>query len=64
MGAAFVGLARPLEPYALSFAAGAMIFVVFNDIIPEGQHNGNRRLVTLGGIVGFTVMMVMDVALG
>ena len=48
-------------PYALAFAAGAMIFVVTEELIPESQTNGNTDVATLGLIV---VMMVMDVALG
>ena len=51
-------------PYALAFAAGAMIFVVTEELIPESQANGNTDMATLGLMVGFVVMMVMDVALG
>uniref|UniRef100_M4BZR4 Zinc transporter ZIP11 n=1 Tax=Hyaloperonospora arabidopsidis (strain Emoy2) TaxID=559515 RepID=M4BZR4_HYAAE len=54
----------PILPYALSFAAGAMIFVVVDDLVPETTQSGNQKLATLGTIVGFVVMMVMDVALG
>ena len=50
--------------YALAFAAGAMIFVVTEELIPESQTNGNTDVATLGLMVGFVVMMVMDVALG
>jgi zinc transporter, ZIP family len=64
IGAATVLFARPLLPYALSFAAGAMIFVVAEEVIPEAQHEGNTDLATTGVIVGFAVMMTMDVALG
>jgi ZIP family zinc transporter len=64
VGAAAVLLARPLLPYALSFAAGAMIFVVAEEVIPESQHAGNGDLATMGVIVGFAVMMTLDVALG
>ncbi len=63
-GAAAVLLARPVLPYALAFAAGAMIFVVIEELIPESQAGGNGDLATLGAMVGFTVMMVLDVALG
>lgn len=49
---------------ALAFAAGAMIFVVTEELIPESQANGNTDMATLGLMVGFVVMMVMDVALG
>ena len=63
-GAAAVLAARPVLPYALAFAAGAMIFVVVEELIPESQRAGNTDLATLSTIVGFTVMMVLDVALG
>ena len=64
IGAAAVLLARPLLPYALAFAAGAMIFVVVEEVIPESQSSGNGDLATMGVILGFTVMMTLDVALG
>lgn len=64
LGAAAVFLVQPLLPYALSFAAGAMIFVVVEELIPESQQGGRTDLATLGAIAGFTVMMVLDVALG
>jgi zinc transporter, ZIP family len=64
IGAAVVMLARPLLPYALAFAAGAMIFVVVEELIPESQHSGNTDLATMGAIFGFMVMMTLDVALG
>lgn len=63
IGAAAVMHARPLLPYALAFAAGAMIFVVVEEVIPESQRNGNTDLATAGTIVGFLVMMILDVAL-
>lgn len=62
IGATAVLWARPLLPYALAFAAGAMIFVVVEEVIPESQHNGNIELATAGTILGFLVMMVLDVA--
>lgn len=64
LGALAVTIARPILPYALSFAAGAMIFVVVEEVIPESQHNGNSDLATLGAMIGFAVMMLLDVALG
>ena len=64
IGAAGVLLAQPILPYALAFAAGAMIFVVVEEAIPESQTNGNADLATTGAIVGFTIMMILDVALG
>ena len=57
-------LMMPILPYALSFAAGAMIFVVVEELIPESQTNGNTDIATLGLMLGFVIMMVMDVALG
>ncbi len=64
LGAAAVLIARPILPYALAFAAGAMIFVVAEDLIPEAQSGGNTHLATFGVMLGFTVMMILDVALG
>ncbi|XKL63300.1 hypothetical protein PGB90_005664 [Kerria lacca] len=63
-GAVLVVLAAPTLPYALSFAAGAMIYVVIDDIIPEAHSSGNGKLATWGCIVGFLVMMALDVGLG
>jgi ZIP family zinc transporter len=63
-GALFVIVAAPLLPYALAFAAGAMIFVVVEEVIPESQGNGNTDFATLGAMVGFALMMFLDVALG
>ncbi|MDI6698027.1 MAG: ZIP family metal transporter [Candidatus Saccharicenans sp.] len=51
-------------PYALSFAAGAMIFVVVEEVIPESQQSGKSDLATIGLILGFLLMMILDVALG
>jgi ZIP family zinc transporter len=64
LGAAAVLVARPLLPYALGFAAGAMIFVVVEEVVPESQRGGNADLATMGAMVGFVVMMVLDVAFG
>jgi len=64
LGAALVLIVRPLLPYALAFAAGAMIFVVVEEVVPESQCNGNADLATLGAMLGFAVMMTLDVALG
>jgi ZIP family zinc transporter len=63
-GATVVILARPVLPYALSFAAGAMIFVVVEELVPESHRSRHHDLATLGALAGFTVMMVLDVALG
>ena len=64
IGAALVILVWPILPYALSFAAGAMIFIVVEEVIPESQKGGNTDLATMGLIAGFIVMMSLDVALG
>jgi len=64
IGAAVVIYMQPILPYALSFAAGAMIFVVVEEVIPEAQRGNNTDLATMGTMLGFTVMMVLDVALG
>ena len=64
IGAAAVIIAQPVLPYALAFAAGAMIFVVIEEVIPESQRGGNTDLATMGGMVGFAVMMLLDVAFG
>ena len=61
-GALAVGYMRPLLPYALAFAAGAMIFVVVEEVVPESQSGGHADLATLGR--RFAVMMTLDVALG
>ncbi len=63
-GAAAVLWARPILPYALGFAAGAMIFVVIEEVIPESQRNGHTDLATAGAILGFLAMMILDVAFG
>lgn len=64
LGALAVLLVKPLLPYALSFAAGAMIYVVVEELIPESQAEKNTHIATLGAMVGFVTMMVLDVALG
>ncbi|MEM2138596.1 MAG: ZIP family metal transporter [Candidatus Woesearchaeota archaeon] len=62
LGASLVLIAKPILPYALAFAAGAMIFVVVEELIPESQTQGNSDLSTIGVILGFTIMMILDVA--
>jgi len=64
IGAVAVSFFTPLLPYALSFAAGAMIFVVVEEVIPETQQDKYTDIATLGFILGFIVMMMLDVALG
>ena len=55
---------EPILPYALAFAAGAMIFVVIEEVVPEAQQDKYTDIATMGFIIGFIVMMSMDVALG
>ena len=64
IGAAAVIIPRPILPYALAFAGGAMIFVVIEEVIPESQLNGNADAATFGAMLGFVVMMILDVGLG
>lgn len=64
IGAAAVVFAAPILPYALSFAAGAMVYVVVEELIPESHREGNVDLATVSLMAGFTVMMILDVALG
>jgi ZIP family zinc transporter len=64
IGAAIVLQVLPILPYALAFAAGAMIFIVVEEVIPESQRGGNTDLATMGLIAGFIVMMMLDVGLG
>ncbi len=64
VGAAAVAAARPILPYILAFAAGAMIYVVVEEVIPESQRGKNTDLATGGAMTGFALMMVLDVALG
>ena len=64
IGAAIVLTSQSILPYALAFAAGAMIFVVVEELIPAAQHNGNTDIATMGAMLGFAVMMVLDVGLG
>ena len=64
LGAVAVTFFTPILPYALAFAAGAMIFVVVEEVIPETQLENNTDIATLGFIFGFIVMMTLDVALG
>lgn len=64
LGALLVMSIRPVLPYALAFAAGAMIFVVVEELIPEAQLKGNTDTVTISTLLGFSLMMTLDVALG
>ncbi|MFD1362528.1 ZIP family metal transporter [Lentibacillus salinarum] len=64
IGALSVTVIQPILPYALSFAAGAMIFVVAEEVIPGSQENGNKDLASMSVMFGFAIMMILDVALG
>lgn len=64
LGAYLVLTIEPLLPYALSFAAGAMIFVVVEELIPESQSGNETDLSSIGAMLGFATMMLLDVALG
>lgn len=64
VGAGLVFLVRPILPYALAFAAGAMLYVVIEELIPESQNGNNSDMATMGFVVGFALMMFLDVALG
>lgn len=64
IGAYLVFTIEPLLPYALSFAAGAMIFVVVEELIPESQTGNETDFSTIGAMLGFAIMMLLDVALG
>jgi ZIP family zinc transporter len=64
VGCLIVSFVRDLLPFALAFAAGAMIYVVVEELIPASQENRHSDAGTIGAIIGFAVMMVLDVALG
>ncbi len=64
IGAAAVLVFQPILPYALAFAAGAMIYVVIEEVVPETQRDKHTDTAALGFIGGFLVMMILDVALG
>jgi ZIP family zinc transporter len=64
LGAAAVIYMRPMLPYALAFAAGAMIYVVIEELIPESHIEKHSDAATIGAMLGFAVMMTLDVALG
>ena len=64
IGAVAVTFFTPILPYALAFAAGAMIFVCIEELIPEAQRDGKTDSATVGAMLGFTLMMILDVALG
>ena len=64
LGAILVLKVRTLLPFFLSFAAGAMIYVVVSELIPESQSNKKKEIMAIFTIIGFSIMMILDVALG
>ncbi|TAH62427.1 MAG: ZIP family metal transporter [Gottschalkiaceae bacterium] len=64
IGLMLVNIARPLLPLILAFAAGAMLFVISDEVIPETHKNGYERQATYGVLIGFVIMMFLDVVLG
>ena len=64
LGALLVAQMMALLPYLMAMAAGAMVFVVVEEVIPESQAEGNGDLATFGVMTGFALMMALDVALG
>jgi len=64
LGAWAVSVAEPILPYAMGFAAGAMLYVISDEIVPETHARGHERVSTLGTMVGLAVMLSLDVALG
>lgn len=64
LGAAAVQIATPILPYAMGFAAGAMLYVISDEIIPETHRKGHERFATLGTMFGVIVMLFLDIALG
>lgn len=64
LGLVLVGIFKPILPFTLAFAAGAMLFVISDEIIPETHRGGNERIATFGVIIGFIIMMILDVTLG
>lgn len=64
LGLWLVNIFRPILPFTLAFAAGAMLFVISDEIIPETHQGGNEREATFGVIIGFIIMMILDVTLG
>ncbi len=64
MGLGLVSVFKPVLPFVLAFAAGAMLFVISDEIIPETHSNGHERAATYGIVIGFIIMMILDVTLG
>lgn len=63
-GAVAVSLAAPILPYAMGFAAGGMLYVILDEIVPETHARGHERIATIGAIIGLVVMLYLDIALG
>ena len=59
-----IDIMQPILPFLLAFAAGAMIYVVVEELIPESQDGHHSNIATIGVAVGFALMMLLDVALG
>jgi len=64
LGAVAVHFAKPILPYAMGFAAGAMLYVISDEIVPETHRKGHERLATFGTMIGVVVMLYLDVTLG
>jgi ZIP family zinc transporter len=64
IGAWAIQIANPILPYAMGFAAGAMLYVISNEIIPETHRVGQSRIATIGTMMGVLIMLVLDVSLG
>ncbi len=64
LGLWLVNVFKPILPFTLAFAAGAMLFVISDEIIPETHNNGNEREATYGILIGFVIMMILDITLG
>ncbi|KAJ52507.1 ZIP family zinc transporter [Clostridium tetanomorphum] len=64
IGASLVQIAKPILPFVLALAGGAMLFVISDEIIPETHEHGFERIATYGLLIGFIIMMIMDVTLG
>jgi ZIP family zinc transporter len=64
IGCALVLLVTPILPYSMAFAAGAMLYVVVEELLPETTRQGNTDVATLGFLSGFLIMMTLDTSLG
>ena len=64
LGAALVAVAQPLLPYAMGLAAGAMLYVISDEVMPETHRKGKERMATIGLMLGVVTMLVLDIALG